>query len=289
LNIQWYPGHMTRARRDIQAQLKVIDIVIELVDARIPLASRNPDFDDLFAGKTRVVVLNKADLADPTVTAQWKAYFKAQGVFAIDMVATNKKTRTAIIQFVERAMKPEIERLLAKKGIHKTTRALICGIPNVGKSALINCMSTSAGAKTGNKPGVTRGTQLIRVTPYLEMLDTPGILWPKLENDLYARHLAYVGSIRNEVMDTEQLASFFLQEVAALAPQVLCERYKLVPEDLEQPGYELLETICRKRSLLRKGNVADTERAAMLVLTEFRGGKLGKLSLEKPPEVSDEV
>ena len=289
MNIQWYPGHMTRARRDIEAQLKVIDIIIELVDARIPMASRNPDFDDLFSGKTRVVVLNKADLADPAVTAQWKAWYKGQSIYAIDMVATQRKTRAAIIQFVEKAMKPEIDRLLTVKGIHKTTRALICGIPNVGKSALINGMATGATAKTGNRPGVTRGTQLIRVTPYLELLDTPGILWPKLENELFARHLAYVGSIRDEIMDKEQLAVLFMEELVAIAPEVLTQRYKFSEDERARTGYEMLEILCRKRGLIRKGNVPDTERAATLILTEFRAGKLGRLTLEKPPEEIHEV
>ena len=284
MDIQWYPGHMTKARRAIQAQLKAVDIVVELVDARIPLASRNPDFDDLFEGKTRITLLNKADLADASLTRAWREALAAKGIYALDMIATQRQTRNAIIQFIDRSMKPELERLKAQKGIHKTVRALICGIPNVGKSALINSMSGGTSAKTGNKPGVTRGTQLIRVTPYLEMLDTPGILWPKLENPIFARHLAYVGSIRAEVMDTEELVCHFITEMVDKFPGCLLDRYKLTPSDLELPVYELLETIARARGLLRGGGVCDTERAAQMVLTEFRSGKLGRITLEAPEE-----
>ena len=275
---------MTKARRAIQAQLKAVDIVVELVDARIPLASRNPDFDDLFEGKTRITLLNKADLADASLTRAWREALAAKGIYALDMIATQRQTRNAIIQFIDRSMKPELERLKAQKGIHKTVRALICGIPNVGKSALINSMSGGTSAKTGNKPGVTRGTQLIRVTPYLEMLDTPGILWPKLENPIFARHLAYVGSIRAEVMDTEELVCHFITEMVDKFPGCLLDRYKLTPSDLELPAYELLETIARARGLLRGGGVCDTERAAQMVLTEFRSGKLGRMTLEAPEE-----
>lgn len=285
MNINWYPGHMAKTRRLMQEQLKAVDMVIEVVDARIPLASRNPDFDEMFAGKSRMIVLNKADLADPAVTNRWMRYYEQQGIFAVRSVATDQKARTKVLQLIDATMKPKIERLLEKKGIRKTVRAMIVGIPNVGKSALINCLSMGGSAKTGNKPGVTRGTQLIRVTPYLELLDTPGVLWPKLEVEEYARHLAYTGSIRDQIMDTYRLSLLLLEELAAVSPQTLKDRYKL--DELDPDPAQLLQTICRKRGLLLRGGDIDEERGSSLVLTEYRAGKLGAISLERPPEADN--
>lgn len=282
MNINWYPGHMAKTRRLMQEQLKAVDMVIEVVDARIPLASRNPDFETLFAGKTRMIVLNKADLAEEAANRLWMEYYARQGYFAIESVATNQKARGRVLKVIDETMGPKVRQLLEKKGVHKTIRAMIVGIPNVGKSALINCLSQGGGARTGNRPGVTRGTQLIRVTPYLELMDTPGVLWPKLEVEEYARHLAYTGSIRDQVMDTYQLALALIAELAGRAPEILTGRYRL--EALAEDPQLILQDICRKRGWIARGGVADEERGAGLVLTEFRAGKLGRITLEQPEE-----
>lgn len=280
LIINWYPGHMAKTRRLMQEQLKAVDMVIEVVDARIPLASRNPDFETLFAGKTRMIVLNKADLASPAGNRAWMEYYEKNGFFAIESVATNQKARGKVLKVIDDTMRPKVQKLLEKKGVHKTIRAMIVGIPNVGKSALINCLSQGGGAKVGNRPGVTRGTQIIRVTPYLELLDTPGVLWPKLEVEEWARHLAYTGSIRDQVMDTYQLTMNLISELNARNPELLKGRYKL--EEMSEDPQVVLEAICKKRGWIMKGGVVDEEKGANLVLTEFRAGKLGQITLEMP-------
>ena len=285
MNINWYPGHMAKTRRLMQEQLKAVDMVIEVVDARIPLASRNPDFETLFAGKTRMIVLNKADLAEEKANRQWMERYALQGYFAIESVATNQKARGRVLKVIDDTMRPRVQQLLEKKGVHKTIRAMIVGIPNVGKSALINCLSQGGGARTGNRPGVTRGTQLIRVTPYLELMDTPGVLWPKLEVEAYARHLAFTGSIRDQVMDTYQLALALVAELNLRAPEALKGRYKL--ESLAEDPQLVLQDICRKRGWIACGGIADEERGAGLILTEFRAGKLGRITLEWPQEQDD--
>lgn len=281
MNIQWYPGHMTKARRMMEEKLPVVDIVIEVVDARTPLASRNPAFDDLFTGKERVVILNKADLADKDATRGWIAWYKSQGWFALESIATQSKTKKEVLAFVERVMRPRLQAILEKRGIRKVVRAMIVGIPNVGKSALINCLSGGTSAKVGNRPGVTRGAQLIRITPYLELLDTPGILWPRFDDQSLARHLAYTGAVKDDVVNTEELACFLLEELAERFPQALPGRYGiLVPEPEPLRGYHLLESISRKRGMLAGGGAADTERGAAMVLTEYRAGKLGLITWE---------
>jgi len=282
LIINWYPGHMAKTRRLMQEQLKAVDMVIEVVDARIPLASRNPDFETLFAGKTRMIVLNKADLAEPAGNRAWMDYYNKNGFFAIESVATNQKARGKVLKVIDDTMRPKVQQLLEKKGVHKTIRAMIVGIPNVGKSALINCLSQGGGARTGNRPGVTRGTQLIRVTPYLELMDTPGVLWPKLEVEEWARHLAYTGSIRDQVMDTYQLTMNLIGELNRMNPELLKGRYKL--DEVSEDPQVVLEAICKKRGWIMKGGVVDEEKGANLVLTEFRAGKLGQITLERPEE-----
>ena len=278
--INWYPGHMAKTRRLMQEQLKAVDVVIEVVDARIPSASRNPDFDQLFAGKLRMVVLNKSDLANPSATRQWMAWYEKHGIVAVQSVATDRKARGQILRTIQGALEPKVSRLLEKKGIRKTVRAMIVGIPNVGKSALINCLSQNAGARAENRPGVTRGTQLIRVSRYLELMDTPGILWPKLEVEQYARHLAFTGSIRDQILDTYRLALLLIEELKAVAPEALVGRYAL--ETLEGDPQSLLQAICLRRGLIARGNTVDEERGAVLLLTEYRAGKLGALTLELP-------
>ena len=281
MNIQWYPGHMTKARRMIEEKLPVVDIVMEVVDARAPQASRNPAFDDLFAGKERVVILNKADLAEKEATRAWMAWYRERGWYAMEAVATQSRTRKEVMAFVERAMRPRLQAVLEKKGVRKVTRAMMVGIPNVGKSALINCLAGGGSAKVGNQPGVTRGAQLIRITPYLELLDTPGILWPRFDDQGLARHLAYTGAVKDQVVDTEELACLFLEEVEARWPEAVSRRYGVPASDPgPQRGYRTLEAIARKRGILAGGGLPDCERAAAMVLTEYRAGKLGPMTWE---------
>lgn len=285
MNIQWYPGHMTKARRMIEEKLPVVDIVIEVVDARAPLASRNPAFDDLFAGKERVVILNKADLARKEDTQAWMAWYREHGWYAMEAVATQTRTRKEIMAFVERAMRPRLQAILEKRGVKKITRAMMVGIPNVGKSALINCLAGGGSAKVGNRPGVTRGAQLIRITPYLELLDTPGILWPRFDDQALARHLAYIGSVKDDILDTQELACFLLEELAERFPDALTGRYGFaIPEPEPLRGYHLLEAVSKKRGALAGGGVPDTERGAGIVLNEYRSGKLGPITWEKAGE-----
>lgn len=289
LDIQWYPGHMAKARRMLAESVKLVDVVIEMVDARAPASTRNPDFDDLFGTKPRVVVLNKADLADPEATRAWIRAYRARGWDAISFSANAGKGVKEAVSLVERAAKPVVERMKAK-GVNKTVRAMIVGIPNVGKSTFINRLRGSAAAKAGNRPGVTRGKQWIVVGPYLEFLDTPGMLWPKFEDREAARRLAFLGSIRGEIMDNERLSAELLEFLRDRAPEGAKARLK-IDMDAEKSGEQLLEEACRRRGWLLPGARPDTERASALILDEFRSGKMGRLTLEAPvqaPEGEDE-
>lgn len=289
LDIQWYPGHMAKARRMLAESVKLVDVVIEMVDARAPASTRNPDFDDLFGAKPRVVVLNKADLADPEATRAWIRAYRARGWDAISFSANAGKGVKEAVSLVERAAKPVVERMKAK-GVNKTVRAMIVGIPNVGKSTFINRLRGSAAAKAGNRPGVTRGKQWIVVGPYLEFLDTPGMLWPKFEDKEAARRLAFLGSIRGEIMDNERLSAELLEFLRDRAPEGAKARLK-IDMDAEKSGEQLLEEACRRRGWLLPGARPDTERASALILDEFRSGKMGRLTLEAPvqaPEGEDE-
>ena len=279
--INWYPGHMAKTRRMLAENLKVIDVVVELLDARAPLASRNPDFDDLFTGKARVVLLNKSDLADPNVTKRWVDYFARRGIAAAGVSATGGGVKKTAVALIEKAAKPKVDAML-QKGVKKTVRCMVVGIPNVGKSTFINRIAGENRAETGDKPGVTRGKQWVRITPYLELMDTPGMLWPKLENQALAAHLAFLGSIRDEIMDSEELASDLLGQLLAAVPAKLTERYGKLT--VETPKEELLEAVCQSRGFLLKGGALDTERAARVVLEEFRAGKIARVTLEKPEE-----
>lgn len=278
--IQWYPGHMAKARRMLIENLKLIDVVVELVDARAPHSTRNPDFDALFAGKNRVVVLNKADLADSAVTKRFLAWYKAQGIPALSFVSTsgNKKAVTALI---EEAARERVQRM-KEKGVMKTVRVMICGIPNVGKSTFINRLAGAARAKTGDRPGVTKGKQWVKITPYLELMDTPGLLWPKLDNETYAQRLAFLGSIKDDIMQVEKLAGLLLLHLQQKHPEALIARYKYIAADT--PEELLLEAVCKSRGFLLQGGEADTERAARIVLDEFRGGVICKATLDDPGE-----
>ena len=282
MNIQWYPGHMTKTRRQIEADLKQVDAVCEIVDARIPMSSRNPDIDAICGNKPRIVILNRMDLADPAATKRWAEYFKRKGMAA---VPTDCKTRKGIADFqpaVRAVLKEKIERN-AGKGMNKPVRVMIVGIPNVGKSTLINQISGRKGAKAENRPGVTRGKQWVTVDSSLLLLDTPGILWPKFEDPQVGMMLAYTGAVKDGIMDIEELACFLIQLLHRRYPAALKERYGIdVEEDI--PGYELLEMAGRKRGFLVSGGEINTERMAKVLVDEYRSGKLGRFTLEEPEE-----
>jgi len=281
MQIQWYPGHMTRARRMMAENLKLIDVVVELVDARAPMATRNPGFDDLFEKKARALILNKCDLADPQATSEWVSWFKARGVNALTMTATESGGKKKAMELIERAARPTVEKFKAK-GVNKTVRVMVAGIPNVGKSTLINKLAGSATAQTGDKPGVTRGKQWVKINPYLELMDTPGLLWPKFDDERTALRLAYLGSIRDEIMDLEKLSVSLLEELKALCPEALLQRYKKL--DLSAQGEELLTGVCKSRGFILAGGRYDTERGANAVLDDFRSGRIARITLERPEE-----
>ena len=282
LNIQWYPGHMTKTRRQIEADLKLVDAVCEIVDARIPMSSRNPDIDAICGGKPRILVLNRMDLADPEATKMWAAFFRDKGM---SVIATDCKSRRGISDFTPAARRACAEKLErdAKRGMNRPLRVMVVGIPNVGKSTLINQIAGRKGAKAENRPGVTRGKQWVTVDAGLQLLDTPGILWPKFEDPRVGMMLAYTGAVKENVIDLEELACFLMTLLHKHYPQALLDRYQVeAPEDT--PGWELLELAGRKRGYLVSGGEVNLERMARVLLDEFRGGKLGKFTLEMPED-----
>lgn len=281
MQINWYPGHMAKARRQLAESLKLIDVVTELVDARAPAASRNPDFDDLFRGKTRVVLMNKSDLADPAATKEWMRYFRERNILSAEIVSTANNGKAQAVRLIEEATRDEVERLKAK-GVRKTIRALVVGIPNVGKSTFINRIAGETRAKVGDKPGVTKAKQWVKITPYLELLDSPGLLWPKLDDQEHARHLAYLGSINDEILETEELALSLLKELRVLCPNELSLRFKKLTNETDDA--DLLEAVAASRGFILRGGVYDTERAARVLIDEFRGGKIARVTLERPQE-----
>lgn len=284
LKIQWYPGHMTKTRRMIADQLKNVDAVCELLDARIPVSSRNPDVDELTAGKPRLVVLNRADQADPDLTKRWAEYFREKG-YAV--LACSAKGGDGVDRFpaAVRALLADKLRSYAEKGqAGRTMRVMILGIPNVGKSTFINRVSKRKTAKTEDRPGVTRAKQWVPVDQGLDLLDTPGILWPKFEDQSVGLNLAFTGAVRDEVMDLEALACNLMTYLAGHYPAALAERYKLQPKP-EDSGYDLLQRAGQMRGFVMRGGEIDTERMAKILLDEFRGGKLGRFTLEMPEEV----
>ena len=283
MNIQWYPGHMTKTRRQIEADLKQVDAVCEIVDARIPISSRNPDIDSICGAKPRIVVLNRMDLADHEATKRWIQYFKGKGMAAI---ATDCKSRKGIADFQPAArsvLKEKLERDAAR-GMNRPIRVMVVGIPNVGKSTLINQISGRKGAKAENRPGVTRGKQWVTVDSGLLLLDTPGILWPKFEDPRVGMMLAYTGAVKENIIDTEELACHLLELLQKYYPHVLKDRYKIETVG-ETPGYELLEEAGRKRGYLLARGEIHTERMAKVLLDEYRSGKLGLFTLEVPEEL----
>ena len=286
MNIQWYPGHMTKAKRAMKEDVKLVDLVIELVDARAPLASRNPDIDSLAAGKGRVILLNKADLASEKANAAWITYFESQGFQVMKIDARAKATLKQLNALIQEACKEKIERDRRRGILNRPVRAMVVGIPNVGKSTFINSFAGKAAAKTGNKPGVTKGNQWIRLNKQVELLDTPGILWPKFEDQRVGLLLAFLGSINDEILEKDELASELADYLRNITPGLLKERYG-IEEDGKKP-YELLDEIAAARACLTKGGVNDLTKAARLLLDEFRGGKLGRITLEMP-EMKEEA
>ena len=280
MNIQWYPGHMTKAKRAMKEDVKLVDLVIELVDARAPLASRNPDIDSLAAGKGRVIILNKADRGCEKANAVWITYFESQGFQVMKIDARAKATLKQLNALIQEACKEKIERDRRRGILNRPVRAMVVGIPNVGKSTFINSFAGKAAAKTGNKPGVTKGNQWIRLNKQVELLDTPGILWPKFEDQRVGLLLAFLGSINDEILEKDELASELADYLRNITPGLLKERYG-IEEDGKKP-YELLDEIAAARACLTKGGVNDLTKAARLLLDEFRGGKLGRITLEMP-------
>lgn len=281
MNIQWYPGHMAKTRRDIQETVKMVDVVIELLDARIPLSSRNPDLDSMIAGRPKLILLNKCDLAEDGITSAWIKYFKEQGADALAIDSINGKNINRIYQMAREPVKEKFERKAERGIVGRPVRALVAGIPNVGKSSFINKISSRAGTKTGDKPGVTRSKQWIKVNREFELLDTPGILWPKFDDERVAMHLAFTRAIKDEILDPEELSSRLLEELSAIKPQAILQRYKV---EAEGDGMDMLEKIGSRRGCIISGGQVDTLRAAGIVLDDYRNGKLGRISLELPPD-----
>ena len=296
--IQWFPGHMTKTLRLMEKDIRNVDAVLQLLDARIPRSSLNPEIARITAGKPHLYVLNKADLADPDVTARWVAYFRRGGDGCLAVTSKNRggvqgvknAIETELAELLERravkgmagATKEAVERMRAR-GANKTVRVMVVGIPNVGKSTFINSFAGAARAKAADRPGVTRGKQWVTVGNY-DLLDMPGVLWKKFDSMEVAGNLAFIGSIKDDVLDIEALATALLGEMQRMYPERLAERYRLTEEELGQDAYDLLETVGRKRGMLMSGGVVNTERAAITLVDEFRGAKLGRVSLERPEE-----
>ena len=279
MQFQWYPGHMTKAKRQMQEDIKLIDLVIELVDARIPLSSRNPDIDELGKNKARLIIMNKSDLSDEKRNQEWAAFFKEKGYFVVGLDSRSKVGMKQVTNVVMEACKEKIERD-RKRGIkNRPVRAMVVGIPNVGKSTFINSYAGKACAKTGNKPGVTKGKQWIRLSKELELLDTPGILWPKFEDQTVGLRLALIGSIKDEILNIDELSLELIKYLTENYAGVLAERYSL---EEGTDALKVLTQIAENRKCISKGNELDYSKAAALVIDEFRSGKLGRITLEKP-------
>ena len=283
MNIQWFPGHMTKAQRMIEENLKLVDAVCEILDARIPRSSRNPDIDRLAAGKPRLVILNRIDLADPAVTARWKKYFEARGLAILETDARTGKGVSGFAPAVRRLLAGKIREYEAKGQVGRPLRVMILGIPNVGKSTFINKVAGRKAAIAGDKPGVTRGKQWINIDAGLDLLDTPGILWPKFDSQEVGEMLAITNAIKADVLDKETLAANFMLRLRQMYPQAIRDRYKFDP-DPGMNGFELLEQAAKKRGFLVSRGEYDIERMANTLLGEYHEGKLGRLSLEMPDD-----
>ena len=282
-NIQWFPGHMTKTKRKIQASLKLVDAVAEIIDARIPVSSRNPDLSKLIQNKPRVILLNKCDMANQTATKRWIEYYKSQGITAIAVDCKSGHGLNQFVPAVNSVLSKRIANLKAKGMINPTLRIMIVGIPNVGKSSFINKIAKHNRAKVEDRPGVTRGNQWYTIAKNLEMLDTPGVLWPKFDDKLVGEHLAFTGAVKDQILDTELLAVRLLDFLKELKHKDFISRFKLDEINLDEiESYELLSVIGKKRGMLVSGGEVNTERAAIMLLDEFRAAKLGRITLEMP-------
>lgn len=280
--IQWFPGHMTKTRRKIQASLKLVDAVAEIIDARIPVSSRNPELHKIIENKPRIILMNKCDMADPSQTARWVSCYQKEGILAIPVDCKSGRGLNQFIPKVRELLKDRIIQWEQKGMVNRTIRVMIVGIPNVGKSSFINRMAKQNRAKVEDRPGVTRGNQWFTIGKAFDLLDTPGVLWPKFDDPNVGEKLAFTGAVKDQILDTEQLASRLLEVLRDEYPSMLTTRYKLEKYDLQPlQGYELLELIGRKRGMLASGGEIDTERASIMVLDEFRSAKLGKITLEQ--------
>ncbi len=284
MNIQWYPGHMTKAKRNMQEDIRLVDLVIELLDARVPFSSRNPDIDRLAAGKARLVLLNKADLADPQRSQQWKAWFENQGCHTVLLDSRASKAMKEVRQVIEEACSQKRERDRRRGILNRPVRAMVVGIPNVGKSTFINTFAGRAAARTGDKPGVTRGNQWIRLGKGVELLDTPGILWPKFEDAQVGCRLAACGAISDTIADPAELALWLIDFLQREYLSLLRDRYGAAQLSGEEKPLAVLEEIARLRGCIGKGSELDLNRAARLLLEDFRSGRLGQITLETPEE-----
>lgn len=282
MNYQWYPGHMTKAKRMMQEDIKLIDLVIEIIDARVPLSSRNPDIDELGKNKARLIILNKSDLADEKKNDAWAAWFQGKGCFTAKVNARSGAGMKKIQDTIQEACKEKIERDRKRGIMNRPVRAMVVGIPNAGKSTFINTLAGKACAKTGNKPGVTKGKQWIRLNKNIELLDTPGILWPKFEDQLVGLKLAVVGSIKDELLQSEELAMWLIAYLRKEYAGLLTERYQIEEDGTD---LEILERIAQSRGCRLKGNLPDYPKTAALIVEDFRSGRLGRITLERPDGV----
>ena len=281
MNIQWFPGHMTKTRRMITADLKLVDAVCEIIDARIPFSSRNPDIDELTRGKARIVVLNRIDQADPEITKKWSAFFRAQNILVVETDCKSGKGVKNFPKAIKTLLRDKLEDYKAKGQVGRKLRIMVVGIPNVGKSTFINKLAGRKAAIASDRPGVTRGKQWININKDMELLDTPGILWPKFDSQEVGENLAFTGAVKDEILDRVTLAANLMLRLTAYYPDRLKERYKIEP-DAGANGYDILELAGRKRGFLISGGEIDLERMAAILLDEFRGGKLGRITLEIP-------
>ena len=277
--INWYPGHMTKAKRQMQEDIKLIDLIIEIVDARIPLSSRNPDIDELGRNRSRIVLLNKADLADPNVSIKWIDYFKKKGIICLEIDSRNKSSLSKIKDMVLESCKEKIERDRKRGIINRPVRAMVAGIPNCGKSTFINTYAGRSAAKTGDRPGVTKGKQWIRMGADLELLDTPGILWPKFEDKEIGSHLAMIGSVNSDILDMGEVAFEIIEFLKTSYPGRVSERYSV---DESHDSGKLLEEIAVAKGWLKKGAEPDIGKCSLMISGDFKSGRLGKISLERP-------
>ena len=283
--INWYPGHMAKTRRLLSEQISRADLIIELCDARLPYSSRNPDLDRMIGDRKRILLMNKADLADPGMSSRWLQFFRKRGLEAAAVQAGTVKTKE-IETLIGLQTREAVEKAAAR-GIRKTVRVMVAGVPNVGKSTFINRMHGKNIAKTGDRPGVTRSSQWVKISPWLELLDTPGLLWPRLDDQLAARRLCYLGTLNDAILPLDDLTLNLLNDIAETRPEGLRERFRV--EDLSLRGTALMDAVCRGRGFLLKGGSYDYDRCYSVVLDEFRGGKLGRITLEKPNESEQAV